>query len=147
MCNQKALQRKIEQSHASKYPTFPRTKQQLAFRIAGNQSCFALVCPRPGQIPDDPSLQTLQCCSGHTMSAALLSHIGVSLAVALVVSRRTQKYSQIFLKSRPLYFFFIAALIEFINLSPGGQGAYFHFQTCAIFINKERGFMADKCLT
>ena len=26
-------------------------------------------------------------------------------------------------------FFFIAALIEFINLSPGGQGAYFYSHT------------------
>ena len=45
--------------------------------------------------------------------------------MALVVSRRTQKYSQIFLRV-DLYTFLIAALIEFINLSLGGQSAYFY---------------------
>ena len=52
-------------------------------------------------------------------------------------------------------FFSIAALIEFINLSPGGQGAYFHSQTPAPICNlyqgvpqsQERGVMANiQCL-
>ena len=124
----------------------------------GLKDCWqSILFSSSGQISDDPlpaDSAVLQW-PHNVCSPLLISHLSVLGRGLGGQSPNTKILTNISQESTFKPFFSIAALIEFINLSPGGQGAYFHSQTPAPICNlhqgvpqsQERGVMANiQCL-